>query len=97
MKKILLILAAALIIFVGYRAYIVPPRHMKDPASYQTIVCFGDSLTYGTGAQPGADYPSQLSSMIGKPVINAGVPGDTTARALSGWRGMCWPDHRISF
>jgi len=35
-----------------------------------------------TGASRGMDYPSQLSEMIGKPVINAGVPGDTTARAL---------------
>jgi lysophospholipase L1-like esterase len=46
------------------------------------IVCFGDSLTYGTGAPPGRDYPSQLSKMIARPVINAGVPGDTTAGAL---------------
>jgi lysophospholipase L1-like esterase len=28
------------------------------------------------------DYPSQLSVMIGRPVINAGESGDTTARAL---------------
>ncbi len=28
------------------------------------------------------DYPSQLSKMIGTPVINAGVSGDTTTRAL---------------
>lgn len=29
------------------------------------------------------DYPSQLSNMISKPVLNKGVPGDTTARALA--------------
>ncbi len=46
------------------------------------IICFGDSLTYGTGAAPGKSYPAQLSEMIGQPVINSGIPGDTTARAL---------------
>ncbi|MFO7990377.1 MAG: GDSL-type esterase/lipase family protein [Thermodesulfobacteriota bacterium] len=62
------------------------------PSSYEiknadpigdTIVCFGDSLTYGTGAAKGMDYPSQLSKLIGVEVINAGVPGDTTAKALN--------------
>jgi acyl-CoA thioesterase I len=62
------------------------------PSSYEiknadpigdTIVCFGDSLTYGTGAEKGMDYPSQLSKLIGVEVINASVPGDTTAKALN--------------
>ena len=48
----------------------------------EKIICFGDSLTQGTGASRGKDYPSQLSKMISRPVINAGVPGDTTASAL---------------
>ena len=48
----------------------------------EAIICFGDSLTYGTGAGRDKDYPSQLSRMIGKPVINMGVPGETTADAL---------------
>ncbi len=52
------------------------------------IVCFGDSLTYGTGASKGMDYPTQLSRMIGLPVMNAGVPGDTTARALKRLDGV---------
>ena len=29
------------------------------------------------------DYPSQLSRMLSQPIINAGVPGDTTATALA--------------
>jgi lysophospholipase L1-like esterase len=58
----------------------------RQSASTQTnaeiIICFGDSLTFGTGADKGMDYPSQLAKMIGKPVINEGLPGDTTTSAL---------------
>lgn len=48
----------------------------------ENIICFGDSLTSGTGASDGMDYPSQLSRMLSIPVINAGAAGDTTGKAL---------------
>ena len=48
----------------------------------ENIICFGDSLTFGTGAPRNKSYPAQLAEMIGQPVINSGVPGDTTGRAL---------------
>jgi len=82
MKKTLLILLTALILLAVYRIFIAPPQVKEVSIPYNTIICFGDSLTYGTGAAQGKEYPSQLSKMIDKPVINAGVPGDTTARAL---------------
>lgn len=45
----------------------------------ENIICFGDSLTFGTGAPSDKSYPAQLAEMLGQPVINSGVPGDTTA------------------
>ncbi|HKB78402.1 MAG TPA: arylesterase [Thermoanaerobaculia bacterium] len=46
------------------------------------IIAFGDSLTAGYGAGAGEDYPSRVSVLIGVPVENAGVSGDTTEAAL---------------
>lgn len=49
----------------------------------ENIICFGDSITYGAGAEKGRDYPSILAKLIGRNVINTGVSGDTTSSALN--------------
>ena len=82
MKKILLFFLAAVILILGYRILVDPSKVKEGSIPYDTIICFGDSLTFGTGADKGMDYPSQLAKMIRKTVINKGIPGDTTASAL---------------
>jgi len=53
------------------------------PPSNGPIVAFGDSLTAGVGATPSQDYVSQLSRLAEVPIINTGIPGDTTRTALA--------------
>ena len=81
MKKIIISIAAILILVVGHRFFFSQPVIRNSSPSGENIICFGDSLTFGTGAGKDMDYPSQLSEMIGQPVINAGVSGDTTDSA----------------
>jgi len=58
------------------------PPTLPKLDSQDVIVAFGDSLTHGTGAGTNDAYPAVLASLTGRTVINAGVPGDTTASAL---------------
>lgn len=45
------------------------------------VLAFGDSVTYGTGAGPGEDWPTLLAQRTGWQIANAGIPGDTAEAA----------------
>ncbi|MEP6772710.1 MAG: GDSL-type esterase/lipase family protein, partial [Polaromonas sp.] len=48
-----------------------------------TLLCLGDSLTFGYGAPDGASYPQQLERLTGHVTQNAGINGDTAEGALA--------------
>jgi len=47
------------------------------------IVCLGDSLTAGFGAEPGRSYPDVLHEILGREIVNRGRNGDTAGDALA--------------
>ncbi len=47
-----------------------------------TVLILGDSLSYGTGAMDGEDYPTLLAKTTGWKIVNKGIPGDTSAGGL---------------
>lgn len=46
------------------------------------VIAFGDSLTEGYRVDPGEGWPEQLSALLGRPILNRGVSGNTTGDAL---------------
>lgn len=53
-----------------------------NSAENRLIVCLGDSLTFGKGAEEGKNFPAYLEQFSRFRVVNAGVSGDTTSGAL---------------
>ena len=48
-----------------------------------TLLCLGDSLTFGCGVTPDASYPQRLEQLTGHVTQNAGLNGDTAEGALA--------------
>ncbi len=74
MKYILTTLVIILILFsLSQKESNIQSLSQKD-----TILAFGDSLTYGYNAKPTESYPALLKQLTGYKIINEGVLGNTS-------------------
>lgn len=74
-----------LVLLAGCSDDLVPLRPL---ASDTTIVAFGDSLTFGTGAKRDQSYPAVLSELIQRRVVTSGVPGELSKDGLKRLPGV---------
>lgn len=72
LRRTFLLTAVAVALAGCGKAAKLPP---VPPGS--VVLAFGDSVTYGTGASSGEDWPTRLADMTAWRVVNGGVPGDT--------------------
>lgn len=78
MKKIIYLLFIFALVGCGKDVQ----KYSAIPAG-ATVLVLGDSLSYGTGANTGEDYPTLLAKSTGWNIINEGIPGDTSAGGLA--------------
>jgi lysophospholipase L1-like esterase len=87
MKKLTMVIMAGLILLSCCKTKgdnLISREPLKlEINKKSTVVCFGDSLTYGHGADSiETSFPMLLQKRISIPVINSGVNDDTTADGL---------------
>lgn len=83
MTKIILAIVVGLSIIIFLAAQPEPVTYTNYPPKQGPVVAFGDSLVAGVGSTGGGDFVSLIASKIGEPVINMGVPGNTTKDGLA--------------
>jgi len=71
-----------LVLLTGLTACSSPPQ-LTPLSNNAVILAFGDSLTYGTGADKQQSYPDHLQKILSKTVINAGVPGEISKTGVT--------------
>jgi acyl-CoA thioesterase-1 len=72
-----ILVLAGWIVYQRYFTYI----ENRNPSG-TNVIAFGDSIAFGQGVEPEANWVSLLEKRFSVPIVNAGVSGDTSERAL---------------
>lgn len=83
MKKALLYVVIFIAIIFVIVSIFPKKRIANYPSSGTDIIAYGDSLVQGVGSTRGGDFVSVLSRKSGRPIVNLGHSGDTTADGLA--------------
>ena len=75
-------ITALLLLAIGLGACSENKPQLPLLSADAVILAFGDSLTFGTGANSEHSYPAELARLTGLTVINAGIPGEVTAQGV---------------
>jgi lysophospholipase L1-like esterase len=83
MNRVLIGIFIVLLVSIAGWFLFLKGEPIKKVTKEGPIIFFGNSLTAGSGAVEGEDFPSVVTKKLNlKNVINAGVGGDTTTTAL---------------
>ena len=85
------IMTALLLLLLSACSESQPPLAPLQPDD--TILAFGDSLTWGTGTDREHAWPAEFARLSGHPVINAGIPGEISADGLKRLPGLLDEHH----
>lgn len=82
MKKLVSSIIIVGILCLGIISVMYKPDIRNKESGGTNIIAFGDSLVFGVGSTKGNDMFSVVSREIGEPIINMGIPGNTTVDGL---------------
>jgi len=82
MSRIITVVALTVLILLVFLYFPSDTAITNHESTGVSIVAFGDSLVAGTGSTPGNDFVSLVAKGINEPIINMGVPGETSAMGL---------------
>ncbi|MFA5996883.1 MAG: GDSL-type esterase/lipase family protein [Candidatus Paceibacterota bacterium] len=83
LQTIILTVSVLALIVLGIIYFNRPASIANYPSQGTDIIAFGDSLVAGVGSTGGNDFVSLVSKKIGKPIVNLGHSGDTTADGIA--------------